>query len=97
MPAHVLYGDSFLVRQTLKSLEAEAGLEDLMEANRHHLDGPQVYPAELLGLCNVLPFMDSGRMVVAQGVLTAHDGRTGRRRGRRAQSDPALGQSTGWE
>ena len=94
MTAYILHGDGFLVRKAFKGLEAEAGLEELLEANRHLLDGRQVKVAELLAICNALPFMDSGRLVVVQGLLTSQERRPGRGRGARTVTPP--GPSNGW-
>lgn len=87
MPAHVLHGDSFLVLRELKRLEAgsvEAGFvaETLLDANRHRLYGGQVKPAELLAICNALPFLDSRRLVVVEGLLGTMQRREGRGQGR---------------
>ena len=95
MSTHILHGDGFLVRRALKRLEDEAGLEGLLEANRHMLDGRQVKVAELLALCNALPFMDIGRLVVVQGLLATQERRPGRGRG--ARSATPSGQSNGWQ
>ena len=94
MSAHVLHGDGFLVRQALKGLAAEAGLEELLEGNRHLLDGRQVKAAELLAICNALPFLDTGRLVVVQGLLATQERRPGRGRG--ARSATPSGTSNGW-
>ena len=80
MPAHVLYGESFLVSQALRGLEAESGAADLLEANTHRLAGAQVKPAELLSICLALPFMDSCRMVVIDGLLTLSERQSSRGR-----------------
>ena len=81
-------------------------MEALLEANRHHLEGSQVKPEELLSICNALPFMDVGRLVLVQGALATQERRTGRGRGRAspqvrsngwqelAQSVPAIPQTT---
>ncbi len=84
MPAHLLYGDSFLVAQQLKRLTAEAGADSLLEANRHQLTGGQFNLQELLAVCNALPFMDSNRLVVVTGLLGALEGRGGHGRGARS-------------
>ena len=76
MAAHVLYGDSFLVSQALRGLEAENGAADLLEANTHRLAGAQVKPAELLSICLALPFMDSCRLVVIDGLLALSSSQT---------------------
>ncbi|PKB72553.1 MAG: DNA polymerase III subunit delta [SAR202 cluster bacterium Io17-Chloro-G7] len=102
MPAHVLYGDTFLVPEALNRLKSEAGIDELLDANYHQLQGNQVNPAELISMCGALPFMDSHRLVVVTGLLARQERRTGERRrsggrsqrGEGGQQTPALG---GWE
>ena len=102
MPAHLIYGDSFLVPAALRRLTAETGAADSLEANRHQVRGSQAKPAEVLAACNALPFMDSHRVVIVEGLLGAFEqrggGRAGARgagRGRgRGQAAASLG---GWE
>ena len=84
MPAHVLYGDSFLVSRQLDRLMGEAGAESLLEANRHQLTGGQFNLPELLAVCNALPFMDTCRLIVATGLLATLESRGGRGRGSRS-------------
>ena len=86
MPAHVVYGDSFLVRQAVSALESEYGAESLMEANRHHLQANQVSPQELLGICQAIPFLDPLRLVAVEGLLSVGESRSGGGRGRRSNS-----------
>lgn len=85
MPAHVIYGDSFLVAERLRRVKAEAGAGDLMESNRHVVSAGQTRPDEVLAMCNSLPFLDTMRLVEIEGVLAAQQssGR-GRGSGRRA-------------
>lgn len=87
MPAWVLYGDSFLVSEELKKLSADAGTDDLLEANRHLLIGGQFNLAELLSVCNALPFMDSMRLIVVNGLLATFESRGGRGRGSRSPGE----------
>ena len=84
MPVHQLYGDSFLVSQQLRRLTDEAGADSLLEANRHQLNGGQFSLPELLAVCNALPFMDSCRLVVVNGLLATLESRGGRGRGSRS-------------
>ncbi len=83
MPAFVVYGDSFLVRQRLTSLESEHGAEGVMESNRHRMQGSQVSPGELLAVCQALPFLDVLRLVQVEGLLATAESRPGGGRGRR--------------
>lgn len=96
MTAHVLYGDSFLVTRRLAQLRAESGADDLLDANRHHFQAAQAKPEELLSACGALPFLDSHRLVVVEGLLATLERRSGRGRGQRnsnAATNPGLG---GW-
>ena len=88
MAAHLIYGDSFLVSQALRDLEAEKGATGLLEANTHRLAGAQVKLAELLSVCLALPFMDSCRLIVVDGLLTLGERQSSRgRAGGRASNE----------
>ncbi len=80
MPAHVLYGDTFLVPEALSRLKSEAGIAELLDANHHQLQGSQLNPAELISVCGALPFMDTHRLVVVTGLLGRQERRSGERR-----------------
>ncbi len=96
MPAHVLHGDTYLVHQRLAGLEADAGAGDVLDANRHRLNAGQTNPAELLAMCNALPFMDSHRLVLVEGLLGNFERRGGR--GRRSGGDASSRNSLGaWD
>ncbi len=86
MPAHVVYGDSFLVRQAVSALESQYGADGLMEANRHRMQANQVSPQELLGICQAIPFLDPLRLVAVDGLLSVGESRSGGGRGRRSNS-----------
>jgi len=87
MPAFLVFGDSFLVRQRVAALETEHGANALLDANRHRMQGGQLAPPELLGVCQAIPFMDPLRLVVVEGLLATAESRSGggsvRGRGRR--------------
>ena len=88
MAAHLIYGDSFLVSQALRDLETEKGATGLLEANTHRLAGAQVKLPELLSVCLALPFMDSCRLIVVDGLLTLGERQSSRgRAGGRASND----------
>ena len=96
MPTHVLHGDTYLVHQRLADLETDAGAGDVLDASRHRLNGSQTNPSELLSICNALPFMDSHRLVLVEGLLSNFERRGGR--GRRAAGDSSSGNSLGgWD
>ena len=102
MPVHVLYGDSFLVHQGLKRLATETGAQELLEANTHLLVGTQVKPPELLSVCQALPFLDTLRLVVVEGLLTSMESRSGESRsgggrGRGGTSRQTGNVAGGWE
>ena len=87
MPAHVIYGDSFLVAERLRRVKVEAGVADLMDSNRHVVAAGQARPDEVLAMCNSLPFLDTMRLVEIEGVLATQQGSGGgRRSGRRSAS-----------
>ena len=96
MPAFAVFGDSFLVRQRVTALEAEHGADTLLDANRHRMQGGQLAPPELLGVCQAIPFMDPLRLVVVEGLLATAESRSGggsgRGRGRRGGNA-----SDGWQ
>ncbi len=87
MPAFIVFGDSFLVRQRLTALESEHGANALLDANRHRVQGNQVTPQELLGMCLALPFLDTLRLVTVDGLLSAASP-SGGGRGRRGGGNP---------
>ena len=101
MSTHLLYGDSFLVPRAFRTLCEQEGAAELLEANSHRLQGSQIKPAELLSLCNALPFMDPRRLVVVEGLLAAHErrsgGRTAGRRGRSRGAGTETQSLGGWE
>ncbi len=101
MSTHLVYGDSFLVPRALRILAENEGATGLLEANSHRLQGSQIKPAELLSLCNALPFMDPRRLVVVEGLLAAYErrsgGRSGGRRGRSRGSGAETQSLGGWE
>ena len=87
MPAHVIYGDSFLVAERLRQVKVEAGAADLMDSNRHVVSAGQARPDEVLAMCNSLPFLDTMRLVEIEGVLATQQGSArGRGSGRRSAS-----------
>ncbi len=94
MSTHLLYGDSFLVPRALRAVAEEAGAAGLLESNSHSLQGSQVKPAELISLCNALPFMDSRRLVTVAGLLAVYERRSG---GRARDGGAATQNLGGWE
>ncbi len=97
MPAFIVFGDSFLVRQRVAALEVEYGADALLDANRHRMPGGQLAPPELLGVCQAIPFMDPIRLVLVEGLLAAAESRSGgasgRGRGRRGGGAADAGQT----
>ena len=96
MPAFIVFGDSFLVRQRVAALEAERGADSVLDANRHRMQGGQLNLPELLSVCQAIPFMDPLRLVVVEGLLATAESRSGggsgRGRGRRGGNA-----SDGWQ
>ena len=73
MPAHIVYGDSFLVAEQVRNIKAAAGAGDLMDSNRHRITAAQARPDELVGICNSLPFLDTLRLVELEGALATQE------------------------
>jgi len=91
--AYVFYGkDRFRAREALdalvRAIDADPSGEGLAE-NTTRVDGASARPADLLSLCQTIPFLGSKRLVIVEGLLarfeTAGRGRRGApRRGRAA-------------
>ncbi len=98
MPAHVIFGDSFLVAQAVRRVRQEAGAGDLMDSNRHRVIAAQSQPDEVLAICNSLPFLDAARLVEVEGALATQEasggGRSSGGRGRANRRQP--GARAGW-
>ncbi|HIN04690.1 MAG TPA: DNA polymerase III subunit delta [Dehalococcoidia bacterium] len=102
MPAHVLYGDTFLVPEALRRLKSKAGIAELLDANHHQLQGSQINPSELTSICGALPFMDTHRLVVVTGLLGRHERKAGERltsgsRSKKGEGSKSASSLGGWE
>ena len=68
-------------------MQTERGADEVLDANRHRLQGGQTSSQELLGICQAIPFMDPLRLVLVEGLLATAESRSGagggRGRGRR--------------
>lgn len=96
MPAHVVYGDSFLVAREVRRIRDEAGASDVMESNRQRLVAAQARPQEVVAMCNSMPFLDTIRLVEVEGALATQEeggrrGGGGRGRSTRRQSNAESG------
>lgn len=91
----MIYGDNFLVSQALKLLLSEAGADSVMESNQHQLQGSQIKLPDLLTVCNALPFLDTHRLIVVQGLLGTLEGRSGR--ARTGSTRQTGGPTSGWD
>ena len=82
MPAHVVYGDTFLVSAEVLRIKAEAGAQDLMDSNRQRVVASDAVPAEVVAMCGSLPFLDSVRLIELEGALATQESTaSGRSRG----------------
>ena len=105
MPAHVIYGDSFLVDRVLRDLKEQVGAPEVLEANTHTLSGSQGDLGQLRAVCDAMPFLASRRLVIVEGLAASLDARggdaRGGRRGSARRSDPAgsgaQGKMAKWE
>ena len=91
MPAHLLYGDSFLVSEALKELQSQVGLPDVLEANSHRLSGTHLDPAQLRAVSDAVPFLAQYRLVVVEGLLALYNSPEGRRRPAGSSARPTTG------
>ena len=90
MPAHLLYGDSFLVTQALKGLQGEVGPPEVLEANSHRLSATQLDQGQLRALCDAVPFLAEHRLVVVEGLFSLfHTGRRTRSVNNPPSAEPA--------
>lgn len=103
MPAHVVYGDTFLVARQVRRIRQEAGAGDLMESNRQRLAAAQAQPAETLAMCQSLPFLEPIRLVEIEGALATQESAGGGRGGSASRSRGAgagrrsnAGAASGW-
>mgnify|MGYP001415657356 FL=1 len=102
MPAHVLFGDTFLVPEALRHLKSKAGIAELLDANHHQMQGGQINPSELMSICGALPFIDAHRLVVVTGLLERHERKAGEHRSSGGRSKKGEGSKSasslgGWE
>ena len=92
MPAHLFYGDSFLVSQALTELQGQVGPLEVLEANSHRISGAEIVMPHLQALCNSVPFLAERRLVIVEGLLSLFDPRERRRR---APTSPSRKASSG--
>ena len=95
MPAHVVYGDSFLVAGAIRGILVDAGASDVMDSNHHRFAAAQNQPPEVIAACNSLPFLDAVRLVEVEGVLATEESGGGQRGRGRSTRRQAAGR-TGW-
>lgn len=81
---YVLYGrDDFSLREELGRIKARLDPDGMLASNTDVLDGREVTPQQLMGICDTVPFLGEHRLVVVEGLLKRFD-RGERRRGARA-------------
>lgn len=81
MPAYVVYGDTFLVARQVRRIRREAGADDLMESNRQRVAAGSAQPAEVLGMCQSMPFLEPVRLIEVEGALATQESGGGGGRG----------------
>ena len=85
MPAHLLYGDNYLVSQALKELRQQVGQDEVIEANSHRAQANQLNLAQLKAMGNAVPFLADHRLVIVEGLFSLFESRDTRRRGRASE------------
>lgn len=93
---YIFYGpDSFSRTEAVKQLQRDLDDDGMLSTNTVSLDGSRVTYAELLAVCNTIPFLSTHRLVIVDGLLVrtqapATSGGRARGAARRAQ-EPASG------
>ncbi len=92
MPAHIVYGDTFLVAEEVRRVKEELGAADLMDSNLHRVTAAQARPEEVLAMCYSLPFLDTMRVVELEGALATQESAGGGARpgGRRQRTSSGV-------
>jgi DNA polymerase-3 subunit delta len=81
---YVLYGrDDFSLRAELGQIKAQLDSDGMLASNTDVLDGREVTPQQIMGICDTVPFLSEHRLVVIEGLLKRFD-RAERRRGARS-------------
>ena len=96
MPAHLLYGERFLVAEALKELQQQVGPSEALEANSHRMSAAQISLAQLKAVCDAVPFLAEKRLVIVDGLFSMFERR--RRGSGRATAQPrSTTNPSGWE
>ncbi|MFC2003266.1 DNA polymerase III subunit delta, partial [Chloroflexota bacterium] len=67
---YILMGrDEFSLRESLEELKRGIGDQDLLSVNTTVLDGQQVTLTQLRTICETVPFLGEGRLVIVKGLL----------------------------
>ena len=83
---HIYYGvDDFSMNEALERLKAQAGPQDVLDANVTRGQASTFSPQQVQALCSTVPFLASKRMVIVEGLLSLFEGRHPSRRGRGGQ------------
>ena len=71
---YVLYGrDDFSLREELGRVKARLDSDDMLASNTDVLDGREITPQQLMGICDTVPFIGDHRLVVVEGLLKRFD------------------------
>ncbi len=91
---YVLYGrDDFSLREELGRIKARLDSDGMLTSNTDVVEGREITPQQLMGICDTVPFIGDHRLVVVEGLLKRF-GRAERRPGARAtrRESPAVDQ-----
>ena len=91
MPAHVVYGDSFLTRRRILEIRREAGLTGLSDSAQLRMKAQETDAGLVISACRAMPFLEPARIVVVEGVLATRERRNS------AGTARSRGNKTGWE
>ena len=88
MPAHIVYGDSFLTSRRILQIRQKDGLASLSGAAEQRMKAQESDAGQVISTCRAMPFLEPGRFIVIEGVLTTRE---------RSSSAAERKNSTGWE
>ncbi len=80
--------DTFTAHEALTEITKQLDTDGLLADNTAHIDGASAKPADLLAVCQTIPFLGSHRLVVVHGLLARFESsQRGRGRGKRRAAD----------
>ena len=76
MPAHIVYGDSFLASRRIADIRRQAGLTNLSEAAEPRMKAQEADAGQVISTCRAMPFLEPSRLVIIEGALATRERRS---------------------